>query len=461
MCRWRADRDDDEPPGAGTAGGDVGTAVTAAVGMRRSGVADSVQDFGPPYIKGFFVVLPDAIPVADRSSWTFITDELEPELDGVGVRAFPNLPPFGVGKPGRNFVGIRFHQIRDDALSPLEADHRILNLAVDRIHRPGEAPEPGPAPIGLQRYRSVAELATFVADVADLVTTPTKPDPLTRCLAKLFGFHAAYRVLAELSCEELTYKRLHPLVITTRRKLDEDGATVDGLMMLDLRPDQIGALTEQIGSVNFGNVTDALARRLAGDPIFAYLERLTQARHAFDQLGKNSEAVTHIATACEVLLGGLLGMALWEVGTSAEDAAVTFSQDLASRVKREYAKLLGGQWSLATGAVGDWYDEVGGLRNRVVHAAYQPSDAEVAEAFAAAARLAGHIADRLHYRFRTFPATAWVFLGAPGFESRGGITKSAQKWLDSQAGEVKSHIKAYRDWRAEVNNSVQRRRIST
>jgi hypothetical protein len=222
--------------------------------MRPSGVADSVPDFGPPYIKGFFVVLPDAIPVADRSSWTFITGEPEPELDGVGVRAFPNLPPFGVGKPGRNFVGIRFHQIRDDALSPLEADHRILNLAVDRIHRPGEAPEPGPAPIGLQRYRSVAELATFVADVADLVTTP---------------------------------------------------------------------------------------------------------------------------------------------------------------------------------------------------------------AFAAAARLAGHIADRLHYRFRTFPATAWVFLGAPGFESRGGITTSAQKWLDSQAGEVKSHIKAYRDWRAEVNNAVQRRRIST
>ena len=47
----------------------------------------------PPYLKGFFVLLPDAMPVPNGSTWTFLTEELEPLLDGMVLSPAPHLPP--------------------------------------------------------------------------------------------------------------------------------------------------------------------------------------------------------------------------------------------------------------------------------------------------------------------------------------------------------------------------------
>ena len=101
-------------------------------------------------------------------------------------------------------------------------------------------------------------------------------------------------------------------------------------------------------------------------------------------------------------------MALWEANTSTDRAAEIFSSDLASRVKREYAGVFGGQWSLGAGAVGHWYNNVAGLRNRVVHAGYQPSDDEVSTSFGATDELSRHILSRSR---TSCSLSAWIFLG--------------------------------------------------
>jgi hypothetical protein len=131
------------------------------------------------------------------------------------------------------------------------------------------------------------------------------------------------------------------MVITTRRGMDSTVPVVDGLMILDMRPNRLGALHEQIGSVDFSTVTAAYGRLLVGDPTIAYLERVVDAKRAFIELGKNHEAALHLATACEVFLDGLLGMILFERGLTDEDAAVLFSKDLVPPVKQEYSKALG------------------------------------------------------------------------------------------------------------------------
>jgi hypothetical protein len=415
----------------------------------------------PPYLKGFFVLLPDAMPVPNGSTWTFLTDEVEPLLEGMVFSPAPHLPPTPVDGPARNFASIRFLQVDDPPEARLMADHDVLRRAVDRIVEIAvrDAIDP-PEPPKLGRYRTVVELVTFVARSEDLTTTDTKPDPLTRCLDKLLEFHRAYRLIGKLPCEELTYARLHPMVLTTRRLPEDPKPTPDGVLVLNVRPGNVGALVEQIGSVDFHMVTAVYTRLRAGDPTIVAAERMIDARHSFLDLGKNAEAIIQIATSCEVILDGLIGMTLWERGTAPEEAAETFSRDLSARVKQVCSSLVGGRWDLRAGIIGDWYERVAGLRNRVVHAAYQPSDTEVWASLGSADALSNYINDRLFGRAHQYPITAWVFLGRPGFDQRGGAPKRARSWLDEQTEDITVRIKDYSTWRATVGDSVHRRRIT-
>jgi hypothetical protein len=425
-----------------------------------AGVPQDQRDFGPPYLKGFFVVLPDAIPVPNGSSWTFYTNEREPSLDGMRLAPVAHARPNQPEEQGYNFVSIRFLQVDDNTESDLVAEHTILTRAVDRIVKASPTDSALPSSPPLDRHRTVVEMVTFVASAEDLVATVAKQDPLTRCLTELFKFHRAYRVLAKLCCEELTYKRLHPLVITTRRRLADTKPVADGIALLDMRPNRIGALNEHIGSVDFSVVTAVYARGHAGDPLISYLERVVDAKHAYIELGKNSDAAVQLATACEVLLDGLLGMILFESGSTTDHATEIFSKDVVPRVKQDYQKLVGGNWSLATGAVGEWYEKVAGLRNRVVHAGYRPTDIEVSTSFDAVDGLANHTMDRLFDRSHQYPITAWLFLGPQQFEKRGGVPRRVRATVDAQAGGLTAQIARYSTWRESVNIAVQRRRIT-
>jgi hypothetical protein len=186
-------------------------------------------------------------------------DEPEPLLDNVTFAPLPHIAPAPLPGPGRNFVSIRFLQVDDPSEPAMSADAQILRLAVDRIVA-GAASTTPPPDLELNRYRTVVEMVTFVASLADLYPTAEKPDPLKRCLTALFELHRSYRLLAKLTCEELTYRRLHPLVLTTRRRPAEPRPTPDGITMLDMRPNRIGAVREQIGSVDFSLVTAAAIR---------------------------------------------------------------------------------------------------------------------------------------------------------------------------------------------------------
>jgi hypothetical protein len=117
------------------------------------------SDFDPPYLKSFYVVLPDAIPVPNGSTWTFSTDELEPLLDRVGFHILPDLPARTSDAPGRNFVSIRFLQVEDNTDTAFDADHQALQSAFERIGvtRADPTPRIPPAPV-LNRYRTVAEM---------------------------------------------------------------------------------------------------------------------------------------------------------------------------------------------------------------------------------------------------------------------------------------------------------------
>lgn len=251
---------------------------------------------------------------------------------------------------------------------------------------------------------------------------------------------------------------MHPFAIMTRRKIADSEPVPYGVMLLAMEPNRTGSVADEIGSLDFDSVAIARARLQAGDPSTAFLERIVDANYAFTQLGKNTESVLHVAIGCETLIDGCLGMCLWEGKTSEQGAAEVFSTDLTPRVKTKLPEILGGNWSLTIGPVGGWYEKVAGLRNRVVHAGYQPDDKEVSECLHAAEGLGGHILDCLYKKFHLYPATAWTFLGTAGFENRGGVTRRATEWREQN--DVIASIRLYSRWRTGVSEKVQRRKKS-
>ena len=351
-----------------------------------------IEDIKPPYIKGFFTILPDAVPIEDKATWSGVTDELEPLLDNaVAVPVCGGQGFYSNDGIGRNFVSIRFWQVDDITESTSEADSRMISEVVDRLLRDEQKAGRQSLDKSLKpdfpTYRTVVEMCTFVAKSDDLIATADKPDPLTRCLEVLFEFHRAYRILSSFPCEELTYKRLHPMMITFRRSPDDLNIHPDGMMMTHMESLDFGAFRDQIGKLDFNDVQAAQARMKAGDPIIAFRERLTDAAYAFRKLGTNAEVLVQIGIACEVLFDGLLGMLLWEKGKTLDEAAVVFSRDITPRIKNEYHPILGGTFSLDSGALKGWYDDIAGVRNRVVHSNHRPSDTEASTAFEAAEKL--------------------------------------------------------------------------
>jgi hypothetical protein len=159
----------------------------------------------------------------------------------------------------------------------------------------------------------------------------------------------------------------------------------------------------------------------------------------------------------------VLGLLLWEEhnnngGVTVDEAAAVFSSDITPRVKNEFAKRLGGQWSLNLPPLNGWFDVIATVRNRVAHAGFQPDKHQAADALDALLALESFVGDRLAARWNTYPRAAWLFLGDQGFERRGRYRR-ARLWLDEhEDNAMTSWLRQYSQWRELVNSSVTRRR---
>ncbi|MGR6584750.1 hypothetical protein ACT89R_29525 (plasmid) [Rhodococcus qingshengii] len=429
---------------------------------------DPVDDIQPPYIKGFFTILPDAVPIEHKATWMTFVDELEPLLDDAAQSPHDGGPVYEADDGvGRNFVSMRFWQVDDTSESVSEADSRLIGEVVDRLlsddQKSTEKLDESLKP-DFSKYRTVVEMCTFVANSDDLIATAEKPDPLTRCIEALFEFHRSYRILSNFPTEELTYKRLHPMVQTFRRKPDDPKIHMDGIILLNMESLNFGAFTDQIGKTNFGDVQVALSRLKATDPVIAYRERMSDAAYAYRKLGTNAEAVVQLGIACEVLFDGLLSMMLWESGKSPEEAAASFSRDITPRIKNEYTPLLGGApFNLqAAGPLKTWFDDVAGVRNRVVHANHRPTDEETITAFAAVDGLVTFFGDKLAAKWSKFPLTTFGFIGSDGLAKRGVLSNGANKWIeDNPFSSFLIKLREHSEWRTQMQSYIQRRRSTS
>lgn len=178
----------------------------------------------------------------------------------------------------------------------------------------------------------------------------------------------------------------------------------------------------------------AMHHQSANGLFASYLDFVREAEVAISRDGAYRAAVLFTATACEVLLDDLLAHMLWQERVRPEDAAAVFQPWLTTRVKTQYHARLGGIWSLERpGPVRDWFVDVAGLRNRVVHSGYDPSLDEARTSVEAAHALNAYLCDLLSEKTGPYPRTAVVLPGVGGLRRRGKWTRRLADLADDPA----------------------------
>jgi hypothetical protein len=272
--------------------------------------------------------------------------------------------------------------------------------------------------------------------------------------------------VARAHVPELTYERLHPVVQWLRKSAFDltEPPRQAGLLLLNnsnipVPQSQIEPLTpDRVELLSRYNVRADVA-----DPFVLYAERRLEAEIEARTNGRPRESVIQTGIAAEVLLGALLGLAMWEEHVAGqlttEEAAAVLSDNVTSRIRSQYSKRFGGKWSFNEGLISRWQRDIATPRNRVVHAGVQPGKDQAHAAIDALSALERYIGDRLAVKWKTYPRTAWMFLGGAGFQRRGhNKLRAVEAWLSANGGNVVEWIRDYQGWREEVDAQVVRTR---
>lgn len=177
---------------------------------------------------------------------------------------------------------------------------------------------------------------------------------------------------------------------------------------------------------------------LADDgPFWSHLDYMREALVAFRRDGAHRSAVLFTATACEVMFDDLLAHLMWEEGERPEIAAATFDRldSISKRVKTEFHARLGGTWSLdVEGPVNCWAEDIARLRNRCVHAGYEPTGSEAWRAIESANSLLEFLGDRVAENVGKYLRTAQLLPGRYGLERRGKWSRRIERLVRDNPG---------------------------
>ncbi len=191
--------------------------------------------------------------------------------------------------------------------------------------------------------------------------------------------------------------------------------------------------------------------RLDGGPFGAMADLRREALLSV-RSGNTISGAVLLGAASELLLRETFLMLMWDEGVDPAEAASATPADLSitKLSRREFHPRLGGAWNGRPGsAVGAWFQDVRGLRNKVVHSGYAPSSCELEKSMTAAAELESFLAERLALNVATYPCTAIMYLGDAGIESRGA---SARLERALASAPIPTSISdAFRRWRYEVD----------
>ncbi|MFE6079705.1 hypothetical protein [Streptomyces virginiae] len=395
------------------------------------------------HLRVFLVVLPRAIPVASGSTTSFITEGNSPNLGKFRTR-ITESHGMEVDIDGDFLISLKFWQF-GAGLNQESQIMKALTTVAGEIHR---LPNPG-APDYPVHETSI----TVVEMVTNSLERHESDDPFDRCMECLSEYSRALRVTEEHATPEIARQSLWPFAFTFLK--DGKGTVMEEWQMMHLGhfnsptdPPRDPMPFEQVQRVH-----GVLARLRLGDPWIVYAERKRDIEHSFFVNGNSNMTVVHAAVACEVLLMTALTMAMWESGTSPEDAASALSvREIMPIVSGPLAAIYGGNWDRNSNpAITAWRNEVAKKRNRIVHEGYRATEDEARLAFEASRALDTFVTDRMLRKVNKLPKTCLLAVGEPGLKRRGLWTRRIREFAEAHALPENDWLQSYTKWRSQVD----------
>lgn len=406
-----------------------------------------------PRLIVFFIPLLVPLGLPHGSTFTTLREGTVDWLAGVEVRVVPELPPVPasmVGEEGKNFVSLRVWRPRETLPLP----HGPLDSATQVMHAVMGAAAGNNSPAGVEADRAgrAEEIGgTVIEAVTPLLDAPGQ-DAVTlafdRCQEELALLVRAYALVSsEPRVRLVTRQTLFPMILhATRRPHDSDW---EGPHLLMLHP-WVGFLAapQELDAERLERLGLYLGLLRKHNPFLPFAEWARSAGQAFHVDGDYAAAVVVAHTAGEVLFDTVLLVMAWEERTPRAEAEGWFEDALARRLRRRYAPRLGDVWDTTNPRTvpGRWTTSVSAVRNRVVHAGYRPTDAQVATALAVLGEVEGFIKDRLVAKRAEYPRTALLLLGRPGLERRGAYAGAIEHFVNTIVDTEDDWNDSYRRW---------------
>lgn len=420
--------------------------------------SDALDTGGAPLWLTFFVALPFACPLQHGSVISRTFDE--PLHGSESLEIFPTdqSGPLDDYLKNKIFVSLKFWQLKQ-TMDLADSFHGVRQV-IKEVTGVGRVPE-GLETVPQETYRTVVEMVT--AQNSDkLHDMPSAlGEAFERCFGVLSDVHSMGRLVKRDGFSPHIGAEQAQVTFWFGR-IPGQGYTGDlGGMMWISPPSNIPSDTFEVDE--FNTLQTLLGRLWNGSPLELAMERSLVASQYLGKQGDYASAVIHAALSSEIILDSALAMMLWEEQLESPDfvAAVDVFNEvknggLASRVKREYAPRLGGNWNpTVNGPVCRWSEDLAHLRGRVVHRGYRPSRREAERALDASDGLLEFIKIRLALKAKKYPRTCLMILGEPGLRRIGGW-KWARVFLDATDEHPLSWFSGYSHWR-DIVDSVRAR----
>lgn len=267
--------------------------------------------------------------------------------------------------------------------------------------------------------RTIVEMAVPMVSHSD--------DPLSdafdKGIASLRNLQRAYHMVRKERLTLITRQRLPALIPFGIRRLSQDNDEwIHGLQVLAVNMNITAPTESELSPEEMKQLAVALHAQ-PGERVFtAYIDIARHAKNALNLDGDHRTAVMFTAIAAEAFLDDLLAHLLWEEGRRPEDATPIFDTGFQTRIRNQYHGRIGGAgWGLdRDGVPYNWNKHIAAVRHRVVHAGYEPTYAEAAQALETLFALETFVIDRLlvEQSLKRYPRTALMLMGEPGVRRR-------------------------------------------
>ena len=385
------------------------------------------------------LLLPETVNFPDGQQFKERLSETQDESPGSNTPVSITFYQCDVGRHGRSPEEIAVGELEKRLLSTNLIPADVIRDMVDEVERFTVVHAVTAFPIGHLSTDRLSE---------EIRTNSPVGAPFNRCIQMVDDYCRALQAATWTPCERISWHTIRAGRIWVQPSEGDPSSSQpqDGFRFAP-------GTSARIGDAEFGpevkSQFESRVGELRSDQLsLNWVERFYDAQRAYRRGGDYAVALILLQTASEILIDTTLMTLLWEDGEDAERVSKKFVEGAATKRLVNLQHLLGGYWRRDRhGPVADWFDAVVTVRNRVVHAGYQPTYEEASRAVDAVLSLQRHIFDRVAAKSRRFSRSAKIFMGEDGLKRRGAWTNATANFYRSQAEAEDGWLPSVRSWR--------------